>query len=242
MNKVELIKAFEDWTGSEWQYADALSEHFGVDTVVGDITFGLVSDPYFCGSVRKNAGQGIDQDLIIIGSAAAETVWLLGAVGHEVTHIKSPAAFVPGLIKSQDDANLAHWSPIALRFEEQADFGSCMMGYADELLLYLEFYKERAQESGITYTGDADDRIARIKNWQKTGVWLDNGLDRLPTYAEIRKAAVAAGADLFVIAAQPGMAGILEGATPDELRNGGTVLELGPETQKWLEEVEAKHR
>ena len=237
MNKFELVKAFEEWTGSKWEYSNALSEHFGIDTVVGDITFGLVSDPYYCGSVRKNAGQGLDQDLVIIGSAAAETVWLLGAVGHEVTHIKSPTAFVPGLIKSQDDANLAHWSPIALRFEEQADFGSCMMGYADELLLYLEFYKERAQESGITYTGDADDRIARIKHWQKTGVWLDNGLDRLPTYAEIRKAAVAAGANLFVIAAQPGMAGILDGATPDELRNGAT-YELDPETQKWLDEME----
>ena len=52
---------------------------------------------------------------------------------------------------------------------------------------------------------------------------------------------MAAGANLFVIAAQPGMVGILEGATPDELKNGAT-YELDPETQKWLDEIEAKHR
>ena len=29
--------------------------------------------------------------------------------------------------------------------------------------------------------------------------------------------------------------------TPDELKNGAT-YELDPETQKWLDEIEAKHR
>lgn len=89
--------------------------------------------------------------------------------------------------------------------------------------------------------GGDDERSARIKHWQKTGAWLDTSLDRLPTYEEVRKAAVAADANLFVIAAQPDMAGILEGATPDELKNGAT-YELDPETQKWLDEIEAKHR
>ena len=179
-NKEELRKVFIDY---HINYKE-LEPLDGVEVWQADVT----ADTNFIGTVY-----GVP--VILVGSSTLADPNAIGCKYHEVAHIKYEPA-VPRHVKEINDGLWAHWGPVAVRYEEQADYFTCLKGYGKQLRNYLAASDARYRSYGFKYTGDTLDRIARIDHWLKSGEWTDNGLERLPTKEEVETAAKAAGEDL----------------------------------------------
>lgn len=153
----------------------------------------IVPDPYFIGVMPGCP-------IIICGTCLALDPDYLSLAWHEVGHLEYDPAKAPAwCLVNPEDAMFCHWSPKAVRHEEQADHYACMNGQAEGLLRVLKRMHERFVACGMPYTGDTLDRIHRVENFIKTGEWVDDGLTRLPTKKEVREAAAAKGVDALTL-------------------------------------------